>query len=233
MKYKALFFDLDDTLWAFSQNAEETFREIYARFHFGRYFISFRDFYSLYQEKNKEMWAAYAKGEVDRITLNQERFKYPLERVGVYDTDLVCSYSAVFFERIAQHSRLMPGAKQTLEKLKVQFPLYIISNGFRELQFKKMDSAGIASFFKGVFLSDDIGYHKPHPAIFKKALDVAGVAPHEAIMIGDNWVADIKGAQESGMDQIYIGVQQENDLGIEPTHRIHRLDELPHLLLLD
>lgn len=44
MKYKNLFFDLDDTIWAFSQNARDTFEEVYQKYSYGRYFDSFDHF---------------------------------------------------------------------------------------------------------------------------------------------------------------------------------------------
>ena len=50
MKYKNLFFDLDDTLWAFSKNAYDTFEEVYDKYRLGQYFDSFSHFYSLYQD---------------------------------------------------------------------------------------------------------------------------------------------------------------------------------------
>ncbi len=228
MKYKALFFDLDDTLWAYTQNAEETFREVYDLHQLGRYFISFEHFHSLYLEKNKEMWNAYGRGMIDRTTLDGERFRYPLERVGVYDADLVQSYSTSFFERIVQQKRLMPGAMAVLEKLYPHYPLYIISNGFSDLQSKKMEAAGIHSFFEELILSDVVGYNKPHSKIFLEALKTAQVSPKEALMIGDNWNADICGAKQVGIDQVYLGAAVERDF--EATYSIENLEDLLGIL---
>ncbi len=56
MKYKNLFFDLDDTIWAFSQNARNTFEEVYQKYSFDRYFDSFNHYYTLYQQRNTELW---------------------------------------------------------------------------------------------------------------------------------------------------------------------------------
>lgn len=50
MKYKNLFFDLDDTIWAFSRNARDTFEEVYQKYSFDRYFDSFDHYYTLYQD---------------------------------------------------------------------------------------------------------------------------------------------------------------------------------------
>lgn len=50
-QYKNLFFDLDDTLWAFSLNARDTFEEMYHKYDYGRFFRSFLHFYTLYQHR--------------------------------------------------------------------------------------------------------------------------------------------------------------------------------------
>ena len=96
-----------------------------------------------------------------------------------------------------------------------------------------MSSAGIAHYFDGVILSEDIGVNKPHPAIFEHALRVAGVAAHQALMIGDNLEADIQGAHQVGMEQVFYNAKQiavpDSSLPY-PTHTIHSLLELKEIL---
>jgi FMN phosphatase YigB (HAD superfamily) len=85
-QYKNLFFDLDDTLWAFSLNARDTFEEMYHKYDYGRFFRSFQHFYTLYQHRNVELWEEYGRGQVSKEELNRQRFLYPLEAVGARDT---------------------------------------------------------------------------------------------------------------------------------------------------
>ncbi len=85
MKYKNLFFDLDDTIWAFSQNARNTFEEVYQKYSFDRYFDSFNHYYTLYQQRNTELWVEYGEGKITKDELNSQRFFYPLQAVGVKD----------------------------------------------------------------------------------------------------------------------------------------------------
>ena len=79
---RIFFFDLDDTLWAFSFNARDTFEEMYRKYEYDRYFRSFDHFYELYEKRNIELWAEYADGKVTKEELNRQRFLYPLEAVG-------------------------------------------------------------------------------------------------------------------------------------------------------
>ena len=115
MQYKNIFFDLDDTLWAFSFNARDTFEEMYRKYEYDRYFRSFEHFYELYEKRNIELWAEYADGKVTKEELNRQRFLYPLEAVGEGDAALAKAFSDDFFAVIPTKSRLMPHAQEVLE----------------------------------------------------------------------------------------------------------------------
>lgn len=229
MKYKNIFFDLDDTLWAFSENARETFEEMYQKYSFDKYFNSFVHFYSLYEEKNIALWEEYGKARIKKDELNRLRFSYPLEAVGVHDLELVEAYSKDFLETIPTKQKLMPHAKEILEYLVPKYNLYILSNGFRELQAKKMQASGIYKYFKKIILSEDIGVLKPNAQIFHFALSATQSELRESVMIGDSWNADIIGAANVGMDQIYYNFK-DLGMGFEPTYVIDDLDEIGQIL---
>ena len=92
MSYKNLFFDLDDTLWAFSLNARDTYEEMYWKYEYNRFFDSFEHYYSLYHHRNLELWAEYADGKVTKEELNRQRYLYPLKAVGICDSALAKAY---------------------------------------------------------------------------------------------------------------------------------------------
>ncbi|MCK9159550.1 MAG: YjjG family noncanonical pyrimidine nucleotidase [Bacteroidaceae bacterium] len=230
MKYKNLFFDLDDTLWAFSVNAQETFEEIYDNLDLKRFFDSFKQFYSIYQKRNMELWKSYEVGGITKDELNHQRFRYPLDSVGVDDSVLAGKIRDEFFSIIATKKRLMPYAREILETLAPRFHLYILSNGFRELQCKKMCSAGIDGYFEKTILSDDIGMNKPKPEIFYFALSATQSELRDSLLIGDSWKADMVGAKEVGMDQTFYNVADLKDFPFRPTFVIDDLRELVEIL---
>lgn len=230
MNYKNLFFDLDDTLWAFSHNARETFKEVYHKYSFDCYFDSFDHYYSLYQRRNTELWIEYGEGKVTKEELNHQRFYYPLQAVGVEDEALAERFSQDFFAIIPTKSGLMPHAKEVLEYLAPHYNLYILSNGFRELQSRKMRSAGIDGYFKKIILSEDLGLMKPRPEIFHFALSATQSELRESLMIGDSWEADITGAHGVGMHQAYYNVAGRTTFPFLPTYQIHSLKELMNIL---
>lgn len=96
-QYKNIFFDLDDTLWAFSANACDTFEEMYVKYGYARFFTSFDHFYSLYQRRNLELWEEYGQGQITKEGLNRQRFLYPLEQVGQGDADLANAFPKTSF----------------------------------------------------------------------------------------------------------------------------------------
>ena len=230
MKYRNLFFDLDDTIWAFSRNAHDTFEEVYCKHMFDRYFDSFEHYYTLYKTRNAELWLEYGEGKITKEELNRQRFFYPLQSVGVNDEDLAERYSKDFFDIIPTKSGLMPHAKEVLEYLAPKYNLYILSNGFRELQSRKMRSAGVGTYFKKVILSEDLGVMKPWPEIFNFALSATQSELRDSLMIGDSWEADITGAHGIGMHQAFYNVTDRTSFPFQPTYHIHSLKELVDLL---
>lgn len=230
LQYKNLFFDLDDTLWAFSLNARDTFEEMYLKYRYGRFFDSFQHFYTLYQRRNTELWEEYGSGQVTKEELNRQRFLYPLQAVGADDAALAKSFSDDFFAVIPTKSRLMPHAREVLQYLSPKYNLYILSNGFQELQCHKMRSSGIDGFFKKVVLSDDIGVLKPWPEIFHFALSATQSELRDSLMIGDSWENDITGAKRVGMHQAFYNAAGKTDLPFQPTYQLSDLKELMQIL---
>lgn len=230
MAYRNLFFDLDNTLWAFSENAHDTFDEIYRLYRLSRFFSSFEQFYSIYQGENERLWQAYEKNEITKEELNHRRFRYPLEVAGVSDLSLADRYSGDFFRIIRTKKKVMPHTLEVLESLYPQYNLYILSNGFRELQCTKMQSAGIDKYFKKIILSDDIGIQKPNPRLFQYALETTQSTTNDSLMIGDNFDVDIQGAYNIGMNQVYYNISNQNNLLFSPTFEIKDLRELTNIL---
>lgn len=228
--YKSLFIDLDDTLWAFSENARDSFREVYVQCRLDRYFDAFDQFYALYEERNQTLWSIYAAGKIDKEELNRQRFLYPLLQVGVNDPALAKTYSEAFFEIIPTKSKLMPFAKEALEYLSGRYRLYILSNGFREMQIRKMQSAAITPYFRKVVLSEDIGVHKPFPQIFHFALSATQTQLKDSLMIGDSWENDMMGAKGVGMSQLFYNPLHQEKLSFQPTYQINSWEEITRIL---
>lgn len=194
------------------------------------HFENFDSFFEIYAKKNIELWEAYGKGEITREFLMSERFRYPLSRMGVNDIELSDEIGRQYLNILPEQTALMPHAREILTYLSEKYPLTIISNGFIEVQYKKLRSSQLEHFFKHIVLSQEAKALKPDPAIFNYALKLNGAKAENCVMIGDSYSADIEGAKNAGIDQIYYPPEGKAAVGQTATHIISGLGELFHLL---
>jgi len=224
--YKVLFFDLDDTLWDTRSNGKESMEEVFFEYKFDRFFPSFKAFYDLYFPHNCALWEKYRQGKITKNELIIQRLQYPLEGHIEYDRKFILSLNEDFLNRTTTKKKLLPGVIEILTYLYPKYKMYIISNGFEEVQSRKMQNSGLDSFFQDMILSDDIGVNKPHPDIFIAALGKANITAAEALVIGDSWDADIIGAKNAHIDQCWYDLGIEKSSGFLSTYRITSLSEL-------
>lgn len=232
MKYRAIFFDLDRTLWDLERNNAETLYDLYHYFRLPEQGI--RDpllFMEIYNRVNQVVWDLYKEEKIDKDTLRWKRFYDTFIVFGLDDLDLARRFSSHFLSISPLKTNLIPYALELLEYLKNNYDLYVITNGFEETQTSKLAHCGLMSYFKNVFISERIGYKKPDIRLFRHALKEAGVEPSQALMVGDEYDSDIKGGIDAGMDQAYfvtgVGGNYRN---VQATYIIHSMKELQDIL---
>lgn len=229
-RYKNLFIDLDDTVYDFSAASEESFRETYELLQYSRFFDSFEQYLSIYKPHNLELWRIYGEGKITKEELNKRRYSYPLECVGIHDQELADTFCREALSRIPTKGPLMPGATELLEYLRPKYRMFILSNGFKELQSRKMHAAGIDKYFDGLILSEDIGVNKPNRELYDYALQKTGSTLEESLMIGDMFETDIAGAANIGMEQIYYNPKGKQGHPFVPTYEVKHLLEIKEIL---
>lgn len=228
--YEHIFIDLDDTLWNTTLNSKETMRDVFFDYKFDLYYADFESFYTTYWDYNCHLWKLYRQGKIGKNTLIVERFLHPLRPFGIIDESFALRINNDFLEQTTHKKNLIPYALEILEYLHPKYHLHILSNGFEEVQYKKMKNSGLISFFDKIILSDDIGTNKPDPRIFEYAMQKTKAKTENSIMIGDSWEADIVGAKNSGINQIWFNPLKEQAEEFEPTHMIYCLSELKEIL---
>jgi len=231
MKYTTLFFDLDDTLVDTIQNNKEALFDVYEQYGIQKYFSSFDTFYDKFKTVNAELWEQYAHGKITKDYLKEARFIKTLENNITLNIDESLQMNDDFLAKASTKKNVIEGGKDILEYLYPKYNMYILSNGFQEVQSHKMNNAQLNPYFKKVILSDHIGKNKPHPDIFNYALEEAKADKSDVIMIGDNMGTDILGAKNSGIDQIWFNPQKSSDNNnVNPTYTIAELSELRNIL---
>jgi len=229
-KYKNLFIDLDDTLWDIHRNSRECLLEIYNDYGYKEYYASFDDYYNVYMPGNIHLWGLYRKGEISKDELIVERFLAPVREFGIDDADYAKKLSDDFLERTTYKTKLIDGSLELLEYLKPNYNMHILSNGFREVQYKKIENSGLKPYFDKIILSDDAGINKPHIDFFNYALEKTNATRSETIMIGDSWDADILGAYNSNIHQLWFNPEELKPSGFEPTYSVKSLWEIKGIL---
>jgi len=229
-KYKSLFFDLDDTLWDTYHNNRECLREIYADYDFKRHYSSFEDFFNRYMPYNELLWEKYRNKDIDRQTLIVERLLHVLRPMGIDNTEYALKLNKDFLQRTTGKTRIIEGAIELLEYLHTKYRLFILSNGFREIQALKLKNSGLAPYFERIILSEDVSIQKPHKEIFDFALKNTNSRRVESLMIGDSYEADIIGGQNAKIDQIWLNPKHLEAKGGNPTYQVHSLSEIKNIL---
>ena len=229
-KYKHLFLDLDDTLWDIHQNSKECLKEVYSDYGFSEYYETFEDYYNVYMPSNHLLWGLYRHGKISKDELIVERFLVPVREFGIDDAEYAKKLSDDFLERTTRKTKLVDGTMELLNYLKPKYQMHILSNGFREVQYKKIENSGLKPYFDKIILSDEIGVNKPHTEFFTHALEKTNAKPSETIMIGDSWDADIVGAYNSGIDQLWFNPEENRPDVFTPTYCVKTLDEIKSIL---
>lgn len=229
--YKYVFIDLDDTLWDFHANAKEVLAEIYNEQKLDQHFTSFDEYFGIYAKRNLELWEMYGKGEINKEDLNIQRFKHPMLHVGIDDTELAKQTCTHFLDLLPTRTTLMPFAKELLDYLYPKYPLTILSNGFNDVQNNKLDNSNLRRYFKHIVFSENAKALKPDKRIFEYALELNKAKPNEVIMIGDSYAADIQGAINANIDQIFYSQNVIPDFTAFPcTYFVSNLEDITGIL---
>lgn len=228
--YKNLFIDLDDTLWDIHINSKECLNEIYDDYGYKEYYKCFNDYYNVYMPSNHHLWGLYREGKISKDELIIERFLVPIREFGIDNAEYAKKLSDDFLERTTLRTKLVEGTLDLLEYLKPKYKMHILSNGFREVQYKKIENSRLKPYFDKIILSDEIGINKPHVDFFKHALETTSSLPTETLMIGDSWEADIVGAYNSNIHQLWFNPQELHANGFTPTYCVRTLGEIKGIL---
>ncbi|HSD05847.1 YjjG family noncanonical pyrimidine nucleotidase [Flavobacterium sp.] len=221
-KITDIFFDLDHTLWDFDVNSELAFDVILKRDHPT---ISITDFIEKYIPINQACWKLYQYDKITHDELRYNRLKHTFDALEYTVSDAqIESMAYDYIELLPENNRLFDGTIEVLEYLGKKYKLHIITNGFADVQYKKINNSNIAGFFQTITNSEMAGVKKPNPIIFEYALNLAQAKKESSIMIGDCLEADVQGALNAGLDAIFF-----NDKNIKIEQNIKQVTHLLEL----
>ena len=192
--------------------------------------IDAREIEATYLRVSEEAWRS-ADGVVSEFTLRDLRVELwgkALASHGLPGRPLALEAADLYGEESRGHCHPFPDARNVLDALHRKVILGVITNGPGDTQRAKLAVGGLLDSLDIVFSSGDLGVGKPDPAIFREAMEQAGVTPGQVLHVGDSLAADIAGAQAAGIAGVWInrrGVPRPPDAP-EPDVEISSLREL-------
>jgi putative hydrolase of the HAD superfamily len=230
MKYQHLFFDLDHTLWDFEANSRKTLADIYEEMALStRGIHDFDLFHKNYLVHNDKLWARYRNGYIKVDELRWKRMWLTLLDFKIGDEKLARQLGERFLDLLPSRNLLFPHTIEILEYLKGKgYSLHLITNGFEKTQHSKLKNSGIDKYFIEVITSEGSNSLKPHKEIFDYAFQKARALPQHSIMLGDSIEADIQGAINAGIDQVFVN-HLNAEAEVKPTYTVYSLQELERI----
>ncbi|MCL6454918.1 MAG: HAD family hydrolase [Alicyclobacillus sp.] len=202
-RYDVIFLDLDHTLVDTRGQYRLGLQQVIDRLYQGNVPDAF---IPTFLAHHGELWGQYDQRQITMKDLRRERFLRTWRDLGVVRTvDEADAFQAAYDETFESTLFAYPETLALVQALARQHRLGIITNGSPDLQERKLRITGLAPYFppNSITVSELVGLAKPHPSVYQSACDAMQVHPTDALMIGDNFRADVEGARAFGMDAIW------------------------------
>ncbi|MCL4314545.1 MAG: HAD family hydrolase [Candidatus Thermoplasmatota archaeon] len=203
---KAIFFDLDDTLFDYTNSRHRAFEAL---------IMKFTELSGASIEDMDSRWTKYwyellpsgvIRDSSVIMHMRRERLRLIFRDYGtnLSEQEMECvmrTYSENYDNSISQ----VPGAGSLLKEIKASgISVGVITNNPPEGQKKKLKKCGVEDYVDILVCSGEVGYSKPDPRIFGLSMDRIGTNPEESVMIGDSWEYDVVGAMNSGLRAVWF-----------------------------
>ncbi len=223
-----IFIDLDHTLWDFDTNSKSAFEKLLKKHQIP---IHINTFLEIYEPVNRQYWEQYSKQQKTKTEVKFGRLTDTFKILKIDISRQIIEVMAVdYLDFLKRESVLMDGAIELLDYLKNKYRLHILTNGFVEVQSDKIRFSGLDSYFEHLITSEATGKLKPHPDIFKYALQKAGTFAHQSYMIGDNFQSDVLGARNVGMHAIHFDPDETSEVDFMIIPKVKHLSEIKEIL---
>lgn len=226
-----IIFDMDGTLIEHTWQMERICQVFFARFADKLTPVTEAEFFDCFWSKSEDLWYMMIDGIIDGNAAARYGYANTLRALG-QDTTLADAMLAYWVELVLTEAIPYEDTFTVLDIIRPSYTTGILTNGFTNLQRRKIEKYNLAAHVDFTLVSEEAGYHKPDKRVFLEALKLANNAlPGETLYVGDNLEADIEGALGAGIIPIFMNVK--NDLeASEGVVKIRGLSELLTLLAL-
>lgn len=221
--YDIFLFDADGTLFDYDKAEENALKIMFDYCGFD-YSESIR---LKYREINSQVWKQYEEGQISKEELQPLRFLRLFNEIGVcYDVN---DFNEKYLNELGKGAFLIDGALEICKKItSYNKKIYIVTNGILATQKSRIAHSQIKEYISDFFVSEFIGFQKPHKKYFEYVFShIPQVEKEQILIIGDSLSADIAGGNNAGIDSCWLNESGEiNSSNIIPTYKIRKLHEL-------
>jgi 2-haloacid dehalogenase len=220
--YTVLLLDADGTLFDIDKAERHALRETFRLYGFEFTEKALRE----YRRINKELWNRLERGEVVLNTVRSQRFARLFETLQIR-CDAI-EFDSLYVKEQEKSAFLLDDADLVCAELCKTVPLYIVTNGIASAKHGQLARSGLLPYVNGLFISEEIGFAKPHRYFFDHVFARLDNAPrNEALIVGDSLSSDIAGGQAAGIDTCWYNPKNAPvKNALNPTYEINALIEL-------
>lgn len=227
MKYEYLLFDCDRTLLNFNSAMRGAITKLLLKY--GVPEVT-EEMISFYDSWNNSLWAKLESGDITKEELVYSRFPVICSRYDIpYPGKMKMETDYIVF--LSEGHELMPDALDVVKELSGRYKIFIASNGFIEVQERRIKESGLRPYLCGSFVSEEVGYAKPDAGFFEAAMKQIGdFDKSRYLIIGDSMTADVQGGINAGIDTCLVSKKKPEGYGYEPDYVVSELKELLNFL---
>lgn len=199
---KALWFDLDDTLFDHTYcvcRGLDAIREKYPAFGEG----PINELAALYNRALNHVYVDYLRGEIDFQEMRRRKLKilYASAEIKQENAPPLDEFHTVYDAAYRMHRRATPGSVDVIKRFADSgMSMAILTNGSQTLQEEKLCAIGLQWMVPHLVTSERAGVPKPDPQIYQWALQQTGHNPENVLMVGDSLENDVAGALRCGLN---------------------------------
>lgn len=226
MSYEFLLLDLDDTIFDFSGGERSALSQALSEWG-----IALSDqMAKRYAAINDGCWKMLEKGQIEKERLIVCRFELFFREFGIKAD--AAAVNRRYMEHVSEKAVFLPGAESFLQRVRGKYRLFLITNGTAWVQRKRIAASGIAQYFEGIFISEEVGAKKPDVLFFERVAEsIDGFSRKKALVMGDSPSSDMLGAENYGLDAIWFNPSgKENTVGVKPRYTVCSYEQAEKIL---
>jgi len=203
-RYDTFLLDADDTIFDFKAAAAEALKNS-----FEECSLPYSDkVYSSYMRINDELWKKLERKEINQTELKALRFTAVLKELGIDFSGL--RMNEIYVKNLGECAVFFSGAEEFLAALSKMGRIYIITNGFKAVQERRLKKFRIERFAQGVFVSEEVGANKPDIRYLEYVRErVPSFNKQKTLIIGDSLTSDIALANAGDIDCVWYNTAKK------------------------